>query len=193
MTHNAPAPYTLPATREYQFGHVALKLPRLQIAPDKAIYVLNILGGDPELVYQLSIELCDRLDTFDGREALITAEGKAIHLVYELASMNVIPYYVLRKSCKPYMGNKPLQCAVDTITTGEQTLYLDEKDRAAIRGKRFVFVDDVISSGATLEAAKKLVELAGGTIIGALALAIEGDCQPALPTQYLCRLPIERS
>jgi adenine/guanine phosphoribosyltransferase-like PRPP-binding protein len=34
-----------------------------------------------------------------------------------------------------------------SITTGEpQTLYLDEKDRALMKGKKVIIVDDVIST-----------------------------------------------
>ena len=118
-------------------------------------------------------------------------EGKSIPLVYQLAKQSMRPFYVLRKTHKPYMGNDPLYAEVNTITTGKQRLYLDDRDKYSLGGRRWLFVDDVISSGATLYATIDLVERANGTVIGALALAIEGDYKPILPTYYLAHLPIE--
>jgi adenine phosphoribosyltransferase len=68
--------------------------------------------------------------------------------------------------------------AVETlsITTGKpQTLYLDEKDRDLLRGKRVIVVDDVVSTGSTLEAMRKVVEEAGGETVAETAVFTEGD------------------
>ena len=46
-----------------------------------------------------------------------------------------------------------------SITTGEpQTLILDEKDRETIKGKKVVIVDDVISTGSTLQGMRMIIE-----------------------------------
>ncbi len=63
-----------------------------------------------------------------------------------------------------------------SITTGApQTLYLDEKDRDFIRGKRVIVVDDVISTGSTLHGMEKLVLKAGGQVAQIAAIFTEGD------------------
>ena len=74
-----------------------------------------------------------------------------------------MPYVVLRKSYKPYMG-EALQSETLSITTGQpQTLYLDEKDRNLINGKNVVVVDDVISTGSTLQGMRLILQKAGAT------------------------------
>jgi adenine phosphoribosyltransferase len=63
-----------------------------------------------------------------------------------------------------------------SITTGQpQTLYLDEKDIALIRGKKVVIVDDVISTGSTLQGMRLIIEKAGGTISATAAVFTEGE------------------
>jgi adenine phosphoribosyltransferase len=69
-----------------------------------------------------------------------------------------------------------LEVETVSITTGKpQTLYLDEKDRELLSGNRVVLVDDVISTGSTLEAMRKVVSEAGGTTVAETAVFTEGD------------------
>src|SRR5215472_13965095 len=105
-------------------------LPLFEIAPGVRIAILNILG-DVELVQAAARALAEQLAAVSP-SALVTAETKSIPLVYALAVEMRIPYVVLRKSYKPYMGNS-LSAETQSITTGSvQTLYLDEKDRSLL-------------------------------------------------------------
>jgi adenine/guanine phosphoribosyltransferase-like PRPP-binding protein len=208
MTHGAPSPYTnnpkpkLPeylydAIKTFQFGSTKLTLPALRVNADTVIYVLNIMGGIPsfitvfatDLLYGLDTSLSMKNDVFpiDG---FISAEGKSIPLVYEIASQSELPYVVLRKACKPYMGEAVLSSKINTITTGAGELFLDGKDYSWVYKKRLVFVDDVVSSGATLNATKEIVEQASGSLVGCLVMAIEGEYVPSIPTYSLAKLPI---
>ena len=54
-------------------------------------------------------------------------------------------------------------------------LFLDEKDRIAIQGKRVVLVDDVISTGSTLQGMTLIMSKAGAEAIASLAIFTEGD------------------
>ena len=55
-----------------------------------------------------------------------------------------------------------LQAETLSITTGQpQTLYLDEKDREMMKGKRVIILDDVISTGSTLQGMRLLMQKAG--------------------------------
>jgi adenine phosphoribosyltransferase len=55
-----------------------------------------------------------------------------------------------------------------------QTLYLDEKDRDLVRGRRIVLVDDVISTGSTVEAMRRLMEQAGTEVVAEAAVFTKG-------------------
>jgi adenine phosphoribosyltransferase len=152
---------------------VTRDLPLFEVAPGVRIAILNILG-DTELVQAAAGALSDRIRELDA-DVLVTAETKSIPLVHELSARLGVPYVVLRKQYRPYMGDA---LAVETlsITTGvPQTLYLDEKDRDLLDGKRIVLVDDVISTGSTLQAMRKVVEEAGGTTVAETAVFTEGD------------------
>jgi len=124
-------------------------LPLFEVAPGVKIALLNILG-DTELVLAAAKALAEKLVAFNG-EALVTPEAKSIPLIFALAIEMDLPWIVLRKNEKLYMGDA-LTAETMSITTGEaQTLYLDEKDRNLLNGKRVILVDDVISTGSTLQ------------------------------------------
>jgi adenine phosphoribosyltransferase len=144
-----------------------------QIKPGLRIAILNILG-DTELVqacaHQLGIQLKDV--NFD---VLVTAEAKSIPLAYALSLEMNKPYVILRKTYKPYMGDA-LKAETLSITTGEpQILVLDEKDRELLKGKNVLVVDDVISTGSTLQGMRMVIERAGATIVKEAAILTEGE------------------
>ena len=59
-----------------------------------------------------------------------------------------------------------------------------------MKGKRILIVDDVISTGESLHALEVLVERAGGTIVGRMAVLAEGDAQDRPDIIYLEKLPL---
>lgn len=205
MTHGAPSPYYvydyktgLPKyipyeeNKTFQFGSTKITLPALKINDDTIIYVLNIMGGKPSHIVIFATDIAYGFDKlgieFDG---FITAEGKSIPLVYEIAFSYNLPYTVLRKFYKPYMGTKLVNSKVKSTTTPEeQTLYLDDKDIINVANKNLVFVDDVITTGATMRACREIVDSLGGCIVGCMAMALEGDYKPTIPTYSLARLPV---
>jgi adenine phosphoribosyltransferase len=151
--------------------HRELRL--FEVAPGVRIAILNILG-DTELVKAAAGELAEKLQPLRP-EVLVTAEAKSIPLAYELADRLGIPYVALRKQYRSYMGDA-LDVETVSITTGQpQTLYLDEKDRELLGGRRVVIVDDVISTGSTLEAMRQVVARAGAEPVGEAAIFTEGD------------------
>lgn len=162
-------------THSLAIGDVRRELPLFEIRPGLAIAVLNILG-DVELVEAAALQLAPRIA---GAEplALIAPETKAIPLAHALAGRLGLPYVVLRKSYKSYMGDA-LSARTVSITTGtEQTLYLDEKDRRLVEGKRIALVDDVVSTGSTLKGMRGIAARAGGTIVAEAAICTEGDAE----------------
>lgn len=161
------------ATYPVDIAGVHRELPLFEIKPGLRIAILNILG-DTELVQACAVELATRLSTLDF-DVLLTAEAKSIPLAHALAVETRKPYVVLRKVYKPYMGNV-LKTETLSITTGEpQYLYLDEKDIELMRGRKVVIVDDVISTGSTLQGMRLLVQKAGAEVAGETAVFTEGE------------------
>ena len=149
------------------------ELPLFEIKPGLKIAILNILG-DTELVQACVRELGKKLkDT--NFDVLVTAEAKSIPLAYALAVEMKKPYVVLRKTYKPYMG-EALTAETLSITTGQpQILVLDEKDREGLKGKNVALVDDVISTGSTLQGMRMLMEKAGAKVVAEAAILTEGE------------------
>lgn len=149
------------------------KLRLFEVKPGLKIAILNILG-DTELV-QASAKALGK----DLREVkfdiFVTAEAKSIPLAYALSVEMNKPYIVLRKNYKPYMG-AALIAETLSITTGEpQTLILDEKDQEILKGKKVVLVDDVISTGSTLQGMQMIIKKAGAEVVCEAAILTEGE------------------
>ena len=173
---------------EVEIDGLRRALPLFEVAPGLRIAVFNLLG-DTEVVAAAAAALAQKLHRLDA-EALVTAETKSVPLVYELARQLGKPWVVLRKSYKPYMGDA-LRDETHSITTGApQTLYLDEKDRPLVIGRRVVLVDDVISTGSTVEAMRRLMEAVGATIVGESAVFTEGDAPRQDEVISLGHLPL---
>jgi adenine phosphoribosyltransferase len=144
-----------------------------EVKPGLRIAILNILG-DTELVQAAAKALAEKLKAVDY-DLLVTAEAKSIPLIHALAVLTGKAYLVLRKAYKPYMGDA-LQAETLSITTGApQTLYLDEKDLELIHGKKVVLLDDVISTGSTLQGMRLVVSKAGAAVAAECAIFTEGE------------------
>ena len=183
----------LPQRNTYAVEIAGLKrqLPLFEVAPGLRIAVLNILG-DTELVQACARELAHRLSG-QAFDLIVTAEAKSIPLAHALSVELGMPYLVLRKAYKPYMG-ETVQAETLSITTGKpQTLYLDEKDRQSVRGKRVALVDDVISTGSTLEGMRKVMDLAGAHVVVEAAIFTEGDPAEWTRVTALGHLPLFKS
>lgn len=159
-----------------------------EIKPGLKIAILNILG-DTELVQACGKALAEKLKDKDY-DVLVTAEAKSIPLVHALSAETQKPYVVLRKSYKPYMGDA-LQAETLSITTGQpQTLILDEKDRGLMNGRKAVIVDDVISTGSTLQGMRMILDKAGANVVAEAAIFTEGDRSQWMNIIALGHLPL---
>lgn len=146
-----------------------------------------IMFGDVEVTEAAARELLEKCPEHD---IIITAEAKGIPLCYEMARQEKGQYLIARKGVKVYMPN-PISVEVKSITTNKmQKLYLGSDDVEKLRGKRVLIVDDVISTGESLEALKMLVEKSGGIIVGMAAVLAEGDAADRDDIIFLEKLPV---
>ena len=155
-----------------KLGGIKRDLPLVQVAPGIKVALFNILG-DTEIVKAVVPELASLLP--EDTELLLHPEGKGIPLVYELSVYTGLPYVVPRKDRKQWMLD-PISSDVKSITTGKPEKYwLDSRERLKMEGKKVAIVDDVISTGSTLEAMENLVAKTGGTVVARAAIFTEGD------------------
>jgi adenine phosphoribosyltransferase len=159
-----------------------------EIKPGLRIAILNILG-DTEFVQACARELAAKLKD-NEYDVLVTAEAKSIPLAHALSVETNKPYVVLRKTYKPYMG-VALEAETLSITTGEpQILILDEKDIDMMKGKKVIILDDVISTGSTLQGMRMILDKAGSTVVGEAAIFTEGDRAQWMHITALGHLPL---
>ena len=165
------------------------ELPLCRITDD--IYIAAfICFGDAELTTACAEQLL-KLVPAEDYDYMLTAEAKSIPLIHEMARQSNAPkYFIARKGPKAYMPD-PIFVEDRSITTaGTQRLYLGSDDAAIIRGKRVLLVDDVISTGGSLKAMEELVNLAGGTVTGRIAVLAEGDAAERDDVKFLAPLPL---
>ncbi len=154
---------------------------------DKLDIAAFIMFGDVEITKKAAEEL---LKICPEHDVVVTAEAKGIPLCYEMARQGCQNYVVARKGVKVYMRN-PIEVQVHSITTqNEQKLYLGENDVEFLKDKRVLIVDDVISTGESLNALENLVEQTGAKIVGKAAVLAEGDAKERKDIIYLEELPL---
>ena len=166
---------------------VERELPLCRVSDDFYIGAF-IMFGDVEITVRSAEELLKKAPEFD---VLVTAESKGIPLIHEMARQSGNNYYIVaRKGPKLYMKDV-ITTQVDSITTAHtQTLCNGAAEAEAMKGKRVLVVDDVISTGESLAALEALINQVGGNIVGRMAVLAEGDAQNRDDITYLAPLPV---
>jgi adenine phosphoribosyltransferase len=167
------------------------KLPLRKVSED--IWIASnhqlVLGCDVEFTKVAGKELAKRIKKHRP-DFLLTAESKSLPLVYETAkNLNHKRIVVARKSPKAYMDFY-VEEEVKSITTKEpQKLILDKESIELIKNKSVCIIDDVVSTGWTLNALEKLAIKAGAKIKCRAAVWLEGPWYKG-DLIYLSILPI---
>lgn len=164
------------------------ELPVLPLPSGINIAFFN-LHGNSELTEHCGKELAKLLGDCD---VLVTAESKGLQLTHVVARELGMHYYaVARKSKKLYMQDGIDVTMKSSITTGAiQKLYLSEHDVNLLKGKKVGIVDDVLSTGASLEGLEELVHKAGGIIHKKAFVLAEGDSAYRKDVIFLATIPL---
>ena len=167
-------PYTGQKYYELEISGFCRRLPIVRISEDTWIASFVMLG-DVTLVNFCAGALATKLAKL-AFDYIVCPEAKVLPLAHALSTFLGRPYYIVcRKSVKAYMTN-PLAVEVQSITTSEkQSLVMDSIDVEKVRGKKVVVVDDVVSTGGTMDALEELMKQAGATVIAYAAVLKEGD------------------
>ncbi len=146
-----------------------------------------VMFSDVELTIACAKELLTKVPEFD---VIITAESKGIPLAYEMSRQSGKNYLLARKSIKLYM-KAPIEVNVKSITTEKmQTLYIDVNDMESLKGKRVLVVDDVISTGESINALQQLVNKSEGNIVATATVLAEGEAADRTDIIFLEKLPL---
>ncbi len=174
-------------TYEIKVAGLTRRLPLCPISDTLQIGAF-VIFGDVELTCACARALLEIAPEFDY---MVAPEAKAIPLIHEMARQSGRnQYFLVRKKKKAYM-NGVFEAEDRSITTeGEQKLYMDGADAAKMKGKRILILDDVISTGGSLAAVENLVEQAGGSVVGRMAILAEGDAARRDDILFLERLPL---
>ncbi len=178
-------PYRGQPTYDLEVAGTVRTLPLIQVAPDTWIAYYYSLG-DTEVIDRAARILAPKLKDCD---LFVTTETKGIPLAHAIATyLGLKPYVVCRKGIKPFMLS-PLVVRYKPITARtEEELYLDGRDAMKLKGKRVGIIDDIISTGETLQAMVDLVRQAGGEVVAKATLLLEGEDREGV--QHLGILPI---
>jgi adenine phosphoribosyltransferase len=165
-------PFNGQPTFDLEIAGTLRTLPLIQVAPDTWIAYYYSLG-DTEVIDGAARLLAPKMS---GCDIFVTTETKGIPLAHAIATyLGLKPYVVCRKDVRPFMLS-PLVVRYKPITAKtEQELFVDGRDAKKLAGKRVGIVDDIVSTGETLQAMAQLVEMAGGTVAKRAALLLEGD------------------
>lgn len=168
---------------ELQIDQVGkLTLPVIRLNP--STYIASfVLIDNYDLVKKLAVVLGEAIAKYDPQYVLCI-EAKSIALAYAICDrLNTlnhlgrgenVRYVVVRKSRKVYMKS-PYRVTMKSITTKDrQMLFLDRVDATRLRSGRFVLIDDVISTGSTINALLKLLNRLGLTPAAIFTVLFEG-------------------
>ena len=164
---NWPQTHTIHLAPDY-----AVELPLLDIGDGFRIYSFD-MTGEAEWNRVAARELLKKLEpyAFDG---IVTVQTKSCGLAQAI-SANFPRYLELRKSRKSFMVD-PKGVTVQSITThGQQELWIGREKYRHFQGKKLCFLDDVVSTGGTIEAAFALAKEIGVEISVIACVLTEGQ------------------
>ena len=159
---------------------------------------------DLELVSALSVDMADKIaenPAFLSAEkvVILTAVTKGVPFAYMVGRLlqerfadKKIEIAIARKENKVFYG-KVVTIDKLSITSvgGNDLLVLSESDAAKLAGQPTIVLDDMYSTGASIEALEKLAQKCGANVIDKVVAVWEtGDESKLPPVKYCATLPL---
>jgi len=136
---------------------------------------------DPALLREVCTAMIRMLD-LTGVEKIVVVEAMGIHIGSILSTMTDIPMTIMRKREYKLPGEIPVH---QTTGYSKGELYLN----GVYKGDRVVIIDDVISTGGTMRALLKALEIAGAEVVD-VCIAIQRG-EPDIGRGYKSLVKIE--
>ncbi len=136
----------------------SVELPLLDIGEGFCIYSFD-MTGECEWNRVAAEELLKKLAPYEF-DGFVTVQTKSCGLTQSI-SKDYPKYLELRKSKKGFMV-EPQGVTVQSITTqGKQELWIGKEKYEYFSGKKLCFLDDVVSTGGTIDAVLELAKKIG--------------------------------
>jgi adenine phosphoribosyltransferase len=176
----------------YQLDFFGLKrqLPLTFLSPKIMIANFNILG-DVELTEKAG-EVLEKIlrEKEIIPDCFIGPEVKVVPFVHHMAKrFDHKRYVILRKSVRGYMTNPLIEHPWETAPKHVKKLVLSGYDQEYLHGKKVILIDDVVSTGVTIELLQKVAERVGTTVLARCAIFKQGD-RYQKELIYLAKLPL---
>lgn len=155
-----------------------MKLLEDRIRKDGKILPDNVLKVDSFLNHQIDVKLIAacaeewyRLFKDDGVNKIMTIEASGIGIACIVAERFNVPVLFAKKSKSSNIGDDFYSTKFTSYTHGRTYDVMASKAYIQ-RGDRILLIDDFLANGSALKAMINLVEMGGGTVVGA-GIAIE--------------------
>jgi adenine phosphoribosyltransferase len=155
-------------------GSQTAELPIVEVAPGLSIALLICVDHGISFSERAGVELANQLAPFRP-EVIVSVATMGIPLAIEVTrSLGLDDYVILHKTPKIHLGETYAEPVRSITTDKPQVLRLDPARVDAIINKRVAVVDDVISTGASLQAALNLLRRVNATPVVVGSFLTEG-------------------
>ena len=152
----------------------SVDLPLLDIGDGFYIYSFD-MTGEARWNREAAAQLKEKLAPYDF-DGFVTVQTKSCGLTQATCTeCGFDEYLEFRKRRKSFMID-PVGVEVTSITThGKQELWIGKEKYARFQGKKLCFMDDVVSTGGTIDAAMELCSKIGVEICVIACALLEGE------------------
>ncbi|MEI7479531.1 MAG: phosphoribosyltransferase family protein [Actinomycetes bacterium] len=182
-----------------QIGTQEVELPLVSLGSNLAIALMITVDLQVQFLDEAGRQLAEILRPLDV-DVVVTIATMGIPVAISVAhGLGLDHYVVLHKTQKIHLETALAEPVRSITTAAEQRLLLDRARIPLLQGKRVAILDDVISTGASVGAALRLVRQAGGEVVGVGVLATEASqwrsalADDAVLVRALGALPLFRS
>lgn len=156
-------------------GSQRIELPLVPLNDNLAIALLMTIDVGVRFIETAGAELAAALAPAEP-ECIVSMATLGIPVAFQVSrALGLDDYLILQKTPKVHLRDC-LRAPVDATTTDStQYLLLDRRRVPLVAGRRVALVDDVISSGGSMEAALRLLDLADADVVAVGTLLSEGE------------------
>jgi len=138
---------------------------------------------DPALLREVGTAMVKMLDLADV-DKIVVVEAMGIHIASILSNMTDIPMTIMRKREYKLPGEIAVHQATG-YSKGE--LFLN----GIYQGDRVVIIDDVVSTGGTMKALLRALEIAGADVVDVCIAVQRGDPDIGRPYKSLVKIEVK--